>query len=315
MKQTQFRIVTTVALALSLSVAAPALLAQQNKPAPAAEQDGVKVGKKSRALALASAEEVEKMAAVQYAQLQKEASAQRALAPDDYPPLIKLREIANKIIPHAPRFNERAANWKWEVNLIGSKQINAFCMPGGKIAFYTGIITTLKLTDDEIAMIMGHEIAHALQEHGRERVGKQRLAQGATMAASVLSAILGYGNLGGQVASGAAQLTLLKYGRDDETEADVVGLDLAARGGFDPRAGIVLWQKMNAASKGQPPQFASTHPSHATRIKEITAHLKETLPLYAKTQNKDVASLPPYKSNFGEPVKAGAAGATSPSSR
>ncbi len=278
--------------------------AQQNtKPAQNAEQDGVKVGKKSSALALASAEEVEGMAAQQYVQLKKEATGQKALAPDDYAPLIKLREIAKKIIPHTSRFNERASSWTWEVNLIGSKQINAFCMPGGKIAFYTGIITNLKLTDDEIAIVMGHEIAHALREHGRERVGKQRLAQGATMAASVLSALLGYGNLGGHLASGASQLTLLKYGRDDETEADLVGLDLAARAGFDPRAGIVVWQKMASVSKGQPAQFTSTHPSHATRIKEIQAHLKETMPLFAKATGKNLATLPPYQSNFGEPIR------------
>ena len=281
-------------------VVAGAQAQQKAKP----EDDGVKVGNKSRALALASAEEVEGMAAHQYDDLKKQAAQQNALAPDTYPPLLKLREIANKLIPNTARFNERAARWKWEVNLIGSKQINAFCMPGGKIAFYSGIITSLKLTDDEIAIVMGHEIAHALREHGRERVGKQRVAQGLTVAASVLSAIMGYGNLGGQIASGGSQLMLLKYGRDDETEADLVGLDLAARSGFDPRAGVVLWNKMNAASKGQqPPQFASTHPSHATRIKEITVHLKETLPLYARTKGVDVAALQPYQSNFGEAVR------------
>lgn len=300
MKRKTFVVIATLLVLSSQG----AVEAQQNaKPAAPAEQDGVKVGKKSSALALASAEEVEGMAAQQYLQLKKEAEKQRALAPDDYAPLQKLRDIAKKIIPHASRFNERASNWTWEVNLIGSKQINAFCMPGGKIAFYTGIITTLKLTDDEIAIVMGHEIAHALREHGRERVGKQRLAQGATMAASVLSALLGYGNLGGHLASGASQLTLLKYGRDDETEADLVGLDLAARAGFDPRAGIVVWQKMANISKGQPAQFTSTHPSHANRIKEIQLHLKETLPLYAKASGKNLASLPPYQSNFGEPIK------------
>ncbi len=292
-----------VATLLLLLAQAPSHAQQNAKSAQAVEQEGVNVGKKSRALALASAEEVEGMAAQQYVQLKKEATAQHALAPDDYAPLQKIRNIAKKIIPNTARFNERAANWNWEVNLIGSKQINAFCMPGGKIAFYTGIITTLKLTDDEIAIVMGHEIAHALREHGRERVGKQRLAQGATMAASVLSALLGYGNLGGQIASGASQLTLLKYGRDDETEADLVGLDLAARSGFDPRAGVVLWQKMNSISKGQPAQFTSTHPSHANRIKEIQVHLKETLPLFAKATGRDLASLPPYQSNFGEPIK------------
>jgi predicted Zn-dependent protease len=300
MNYKNYRVIATISAALALL---PVQAQQNTKPAQTAEQDGVKVGKKSSALALASAEEVEGMAAQQYVQLKKQATAQQALAPDDYAPLQKIRAIAQKIIPHAARFNERAANWKWEVNLIGSKQINAFCMPGGKIAFYTGIITTLKLTDDEIAIIMGHEIAHALREHGRERIGKQRFAQGATVAASVLTSLLGYGNIGGHIASGASQLTLLKYGRDDETEADIVGLDLAARAGFDPRAGVVLWQKMAAIAKGQPAQFTSTHPSHANRIKEIQVHLKETLPLFAKATGKDLASLPPYKSNFGEPIK------------
>jgi predicted Zn-dependent protease len=290
-------------LGLSLSLLAMPALAQQ-QPAAGTTQDGVQVQKKSRALALASAEEVEKQAAAQYEQLKRQAAQQRALAPDDHPQLQKLRSIASRIIPFTTRFNERAPNWRWEVNLIGSKQINAFCMPGGKIAFYTGIIDNLKLTDDEIAVIMGHEIAHALQEHGRERVGKERLAQGLTIGASVLSSIFGYGDLGGQVAGGAARLTLLKYSRDDETEADVVGLDIAARAGFDPRAGVVLWQKMAAASGGgQPPQFISTHPSHKTRIDEIRAQLKLTMPLYAAAIKKPLAGLPPYRSNFGEPVQ------------
>ena len=240
---------------LMIGLGVGAALAQQNaRPAQASESDGVQVGKKSRALALASAEEVEGMAAQQYMQLKQQAASQKALAPDDYAQLQKLRGIAKKMIPHTARFNERAGNWNWEVNLIGSKQINAFCMPGGKIAFYTGIINTLKLTDDEIAIVMGHEIAHALREHGRERVGKQRLAQGATMAASVLSALLGYGNLGGHLASGASQLTLLKYGRDDETEADLVGLDLAARSGFDPRAPASSYgKKWPASARASPP--------------------------------------------------------------
>jgi predicted Zn-dependent protease len=266
--------------------------------------DGVNVGERSRATKLASAEEVERAAAQQYQQMLRQAQQAGALAPDNNPTLIKLRQIAQRIIPHTPRFNERAPGWKWEINLIGSKQINAFCMPGGKIAFYTGIIEQLKLTDDEIAQIMGHEIAHALREHGRERVGKERLATGIAIGASVLSSILGYGDLGGQVAGGAARLTLLKYSRDDETEADLVGMDIAARAGFDPRAGVILWQKMAAASGGnQPPQFVSTHPSHKTRIQEIRNHLKDVMPLYARAIKKDVASLAPYRSNFGDPVQ------------
>jgi predicted Zn-dependent protease len=266
--------------------------------------DGVKgVGKKSRALGLASAEEVERVAAQQYAQLKAQAQAQHALGPDDFPPVQRLRKIAEKIIPFSTKWNDKSDKWKWEVNMIGSKQINAFCMPGGKIAFYTGIIDTLRLTDDEIAIIMGHEVAHALREHGRERAGKQKIAQGVTIVASVFSAILGYGNIGGQVASEAANITLLKYGRDDEIEADLVGLDLAARAGYDPRAGIKLWEKMAATSKGAPPQWLSTHPSHKTRIDDIRQHLKEVMPLYAKATNRELSQIGPYQSNFGAPIQ------------
>ncbi|MGD9943065.1 MAG: M48 family metallopeptidase [Burkholderiaceae bacterium] len=274
------------------TTAAPGTAAQRE----ADDQHGVDVGRTSRALALASAEEVEREAIAQYEQLKREAASQRALAPADHPQLQRLRRIAAQIIPFAPRFNERARQWQWEVNLIGSKQINAFCLPGGKIAFFSGILDTLQLSDDEVAIVMGHEIAHALREHGRARVGKARLAQGLTLGASVLSQLFGFGDLGGHLASGAAQLTMLKYSRDDETEADIVGMDLAARAGFDPRAGIELWRKMSAASKGQPPQWLSTHPSHDTRIVEIQRHLDATLPLYAATRGTTVAQLPPYRS-------------------
>jgi predicted Zn-dependent protease len=282
------RLITVSAV---LATAPPA--AAQQQPA----DDGVKVGRPSRATAFASSEEIERAAAAQYSLLKREAANKRALAPADHPTVLRLRAIAGRIIPFAPRFNERATQWQWEVNLLGSRQINAFCMPGGKIAFYNGIVTQLNLTDDEIAMVMGHEIAHALMEHGRERLGKERLARGLTMGASILSAILGYGDLGGQLAGGAAQLTLLKYSRDDETEADVVGLDLAARAGYDPRAAIVLWDKMSAASRGSPPQWLSTHPSNTHRTAEIRKHLKTTLPLYARAVGVPADQLPPYATN------------------
>jgi predicted Zn-dependent protease len=285
-----------LATAFAGSIALPQQVQAQQQQQQS--QDGVKVGRKSRALAFASAEQVEAEAAQQYAQLKQQASQQGALAPPDYPTVVRLRKIAERIIQHAPRFNERAANWKWEVNLIGSKQINAFCMPGGKIAFYTGIIDTLRLTDDEIATVMGHEVAHALREHGRERAGKAKAAQVATVGMSIISQLFGFGDLGGMATQGVAKLTLLKYGRDDESESDLVGMDLAARAGYDPRAGIVLWQKMSAISKGAPPQWLSTHPSHTSRIAEIEKHLPEVLPLYAKATNRDVYSLPPYQRNW-----------------
>ena len=289
-------------LALALLALALAVPGAVGAKGPAQEPDGIDVGRKSRAVGLASAAEVEQSATLQYNQLIRQAAAQNAVGSANHPEVVRLRGIASRLVEQAPRFNERASNWKWEVNLIGSRQINAFCMPGGKIAFYTGILETLKLTDDEIAIVMGHEMAHALREHGRERVGKMRIAQVGTVIAAIGGALLGFGDLGGQVASGAAQLTMLKYGRDDETEADLVGLDLAARAGFDPRAGIVVWQKMAAVGKGQPPQWMSSHPSHGSRISEITGSLDRAMPLYAKARGVSLSDIGPYRSNAGKPV-------------
>ncbi len=270
--------------------------------------DGVPTPAKSRVLGWAGADRIEQQSAQQYLQLKQQASQQRALAPDDYPQLVRLRQIADKLIPFAIEFSERyvdaknpvnrAKQWKWEVSLIASKQLNAFCMPGGKIAFYTGIIDTLQLNDDEIAQIMGHEIAHAVLEHGRERAAKGTAAQVATVGATVLSSIFGFGDLGGQVVSGVSQYKMLSFGRKDELEADMVGMDIAARAGFDPRAGAALWKKMSAVSKGAPPEFMSTHPSHKTRIKDIEEHLPETLPLYGRASKRDVYNLPPYETNW-----------------
>ena len=279
--------------------------AEARKREALSQDEGIAVPKRSRIASLANAQRIEAQAVTQYGQLLKQAAAQGALAPADYPPRQRLEQIARRLVPHTRRFSERSDDWRWEVNLLGSKQVNAFVMPGGKIAFYTGIIDRLRLTDDEIAMIMGHEMAHALLEHGREREGQARLAQIATVGASVFSQILGYGDLGGQLASGASQLTLLKFSRGDEAEADLVGMDVAARAGYDPRAAVKLWQKMSAlgGGQGQPPQFLSTHPAHATRIDTIRAALPKVMPLYARAKGVAPDAIPPYASNWGEPVK------------
>lgn len=220
-------------------------------------QDGVKVGEMSIFRKLGGG--LESKAAMQYSQTMQQAQQQNALAPDSNPQLIRLRAIAKALIPLALRWNERAPQWKWEVNLIGSKQINAYCMPGGKIAFYTGILDTLKLTDDEVAIVMGHEIAHALREHGAERAGKAAAANFGIKLAEIVAGAKGYDpNVAGSVAGGLANVGMLKFSRDDETEADVVGLDIAARAGYDPRAGIALWKKWQWSIKvrhhnGYPP--------------------------------------------------------------
>jgi Zn-dependent protease with chaperone function len=203
------------------------------------------------------------------------------LAPDDAPQLQRLQTIARRLIPHTAPWNPRSRDWKWQVNLIGSKQVNAWCMPGGKIAFYTGILDQLKLNDDEVAMIMGHEMAHALREHARERLAK---SQATSIGLSIASQLLGLGSLGDAAANLGTQLLTLKYSRDDETESDLVGLEIAARGGYKPEASVSLWQKMQAASGNGSPSFLSTHPSGANRIEELQANLPKVQHLYEKAR-------------------------------
>jgi Zn-dependent protease with chaperone function len=257
----------------------PSFANAQTAPSENESDTGIQVDKPSKLRNLVPAEQLERAADKQFNQMKREAAQKNALARDDHPELIRLRTIAQRLMPHAARWNPASSRWAWEVQLFGSNAINAFCMPGGKIGFYLGILEKLKLTDNEVAMIMGHEMAHALREHSRERLAKNQLTG---IGAGLLSSILGLGDLGRTVMDYGAQLTMLKFSRDDESEADLIGLDIAARGGFDPRAGVTLWRKMSSASNKTPPQWLSTHPSGTDRIAEIERHLDRVMPLYAK---------------------------------
>ena len=272
----------------ALLLVAALLVACNDRPDP--QREGVDVGKNSVFTKLVSAEEIEKSAEQQYLQIQKQAAGKQALLGRDHPEVQRLQAIARKIIPHALVWNPRARDWKWSVILIKSPQINAFCMPGGKIAFFTGILDQLQLTDDEVAMIMGHEVAHALREHARERMAKGMATEGvARVGGAVIAAWLGIDpQLTDTAARGGASLAKLSFSRSDESEADLVGMELAARAGYDPRAGVSLWQKMGAASKGAPPQWLSTHPAGKTRITEIEQNLPKVMPLYEKARRNRV---------------------------
>jgi predicted Zn-dependent protease len=276
----------TFCVALSVGVAAPSAWARE----------GVDVGKQSGFARLVPAEQVEAAATQQYAQLANEAKSQNALLPDNHPQVIRLRAIAQRIIPFSLSWNKRASQWQWQVIALNSKELNAFCMPGGKIAFYTGILDQLQLTDDEVAMVMGHEVAHALREHARARMGKSSATR---LGASLLSGLLGLGNTGDALLNMGGQLLTLKFSREDESEADLVGMELAARAGYDPHAGISLWQKMSAAAKGAPPQWMSTHPASNTRIQDIQANLPKVMPLFERAPKPD--------QRFDAPRKSGAA--------
>ena len=271
------------------------LVAGAAAPAWAQNQEGVRddVGKTSKWTKLVPAEQVEQAAATQYTQMTREAAQQRALAPANHPQVVRLRAIAERLIPYTLPWNTRARGWKWEVNLIGSKELNAFCMPGGKIAFYHGILQQLQLNDAEVATIMGHEMAHALREHARERMGKTAATR---LGANLFSSLLGLGSTGDALLGAGATLLTLKFSREDESEADIVGMELAARAGYDPAAGITLWQKMMKASAGAPPQFMSTHPAGESRIQDIQAKLPKVGGLYARADKPPREFSPPARS-------------------
>jgi predicted Zn-dependent protease len=264
--------------------------ARAQQPQPAAEGVQGEVGRTSRFARLVPAETLESQAGAQYAQMMRAAQQKGQLAGSGDGQLQRLRSIGQRIVPFSPPWNARAPQWKWEVNLLNEPTINAFCMPGGKIAFSMGSLRTLQLNDDEVAAIMGHEVAHALREHARERFGKTVATQAG---AGLVSSLLGLGNTGQALVNMGGQLLTLKFSRDDETEADIVGMDLAARAGYNPAAGVTLWQKMMGASKGKPPEFISTHPAGDTRIKDIQAKLPKVQPLYVKAAKPTQRYSPP----------------------
>lgn len=227
---------------------------------------------------LVSEAQLDQSAQVAYAEVLQKAKSDGGLNTD--PAMTaRVRAVAGRIIPQVGAFRQDALKWQWQVNVIKSDELNAWCMPGGKIAFYSGIIQQLNLTDDEIAAIMGHEIAHALREHARERASEQATA-GLLINAGAAGFGLGAG--GADLGRLAYQTTFgLKHSRQHETEADRIGVELAARAGYDPRAAITLWQKMAARSGGKSqPEFLSTHPSANTRIKDLQDYSARVLPLY-----------------------------------
>jgi predicted Zn-dependent protease len=236
------------------------------------------VGADRRQLLLVSSEEMNQMAEQAYSELKTEAEGERKLN-QDRRMLERVQEIGRRLRPQTEVFRADAPNWNWEVNVINEDQLNAFCMPGGKIMFYSGLIEQLDLSDDEIAIVMGHEVAHALREHSREQYSQAMAAQ---TAIGVGAAIFGVGQAGANAAGAGYQaLIASKFSRTDESEADRIGLELSARAGYDPRAGVTLWQKMiNANQGGRPPELLSSHPAEANRVREIEALLPTVMPLY-----------------------------------
>lgn len=234
-----------------------------------------------------SSAEVDRLSAISYNE-QNQKAKQKNILVTSGPTYDRLKFIANRLIPQTEAFRDDTKQWDWRLSLIDAPVLNATCAPGGKITFYTGIIEQLNLNDDEIAAIMGHEIAHALREHGRERVS-QAMAQ--NLAVNVAMAAAGsYGSAVNAANQVAHYVFVLPNSRENESEADAIGLELAARAGYNPMGAITVWQKMIKATQGKnSPEFLSTHPSGETRIEQLTALLPAVEPLYK------AASKPPTR--------------------
>lgn len=228
-----------------------------------------------------SDQEINQAAAQEYRKMIAEAQAKGQL--DRNPTQVqRVRTVMNRLVPHTTAFRPDAVKWAWEIHVINDDQLNAWAMPGGKMAVYSGLIDKLRLTDDELAAIMGHEIAHSLREHARERVSRE-MASG--MALGVAGAVLGLGQLGQTLANAVAQVTFtLPHSRTHETEADRVGVELAARAGYEPHAAVSVWQKMLQAGGSGGPQFLSTHPSPESRLADLRVYADRVMPLYQQAR-------------------------------
>lgn len=240
----------------------------------------VGVDRKQYMSGLVSEQALQQEAAQQYTAMMGQARAQGALD-SNAAQTQRVRGITQRLISHVGVFRPDASQWNWEVHVVNDSSVNAWCMPGGKMAVYAGLIDTLKPTDDELAAVIGHEMAHALREHSREQVSQQ-MATGIGL--SVLSAVTGMpvaGDLGGELTK---VMFTLPNSRTHETEADRIGVELAARAGYDPRAAVTLWQKMGALSGQRPPEFLSTHPSPDSRMADLRTAADRVMPLYQQAK-------------------------------
>jgi predicted Zn-dependent protease len=228
---------------------------------------------------MVSNETIEAGAAQAY-EAELKAARDKGVLNTDRAQLSRVTTIAKRLVAATPTFRADAAKWNWQFNVQKTDDLNAYCMPGGRIMVYSGLIDKLDLTDAELATVLAHEVAHALREHTRERVSR---AYGQQLVLSGVAAVAGVSEATANMANMVAQVTFqLPFGREQESEADTIGLELMARAGYDPRAALTLWKKMGAQDRGGTPKFLSTHPEPGDRIEEIEKKLPRVLPLYNK---------------------------------
>ncbi len=229
---------------------------------------------------LVSEAELNQAAAQNYAQVLSQARQQKALD-TDAAQTRRVKAIAQRLISQVGVFRADASAWNWEVHVINEDEVNAWCMPGGKIAVYSGLINRIQPSDAELAAIIGHEMAHALREHSREQVSQKMATSFGLTVISALTGVQAVNDLGGTLSEVMFELP---NSRTHESEADLIGVELAARAGYDPRAAVTLWQKMAVLEQGRAqPEFLSTHPSSSTRIADLQAISERVMPLYQQS--------------------------------
>ncbi len=240
---------------------------------------------------LISSATLEQQSADEYAQIIRDASFNHSLIPDTSAIVRRARDITNKEIPFALKWNDRAKQWKWEINVVRSNEIRMYGLPGGKIVIYSGLIDKLRLNDNEIGMMIGHEIAHALREHARDRLGRLQAEQ---LNAGTIPQLFGFANPGATPLGIGEQLLAMRYSPADETEADVIGSEIASRAGYDPRAAVTLWNKIDTHTRRSDNGFIWMHPYGVDRHNDLIKRLPDMMPLYAKAIGKTVDQLPTY---------------------
>ncbi len=241
---------------------------------------------------------LEAQSAEEFDQIARGAEHMSRLYPSSDAHVKRVQSIVDKLVPYALKWNDRAKNWKWDIAVLRSPDVRVYCLPGGKIIVYGGMLDKIKPNDNELGMLLGHEIAHALREHARERLGEQQAAQ---LGSGSIPQLFGLADLGEAPLGIGTQLLEMKYERADETEADVIGSEIASRAGFDPRAAITLWDKLAVATRSNRDQgFIYVHPYNPTRRADIMKRLPDMLPLYAKAVGKSVDALPDY-AGIGRP--------------
>nr|WP_253958707.1 M48 family metallopeptidase [Paraburkholderia fungorum] len=242
---------------------------------------------------------LEAQAAQEFSEIVYGAEHANSLYGDTDAHVTRVRSIIDKMIPYSLKWNERAKNWKWDLAVVRSPDIRMYCLPGGKIVVYSGLLDRVRLNDNELGMLIGHEIAHALREHARERLGELQASQ--LDSSGTIPQLFGLADLGAAPLGIGSRLLEMRYENTDETEADVIGSDIASRAGFDPRAAVTLWDKLATATRSNRDQgFIYVHPYTPARRQDIIKRLPDMLPLYAKAIGKSVDALPDY-AGMGRP--------------